>query len=131
MMTNSISLASATTSRTKCNSSVQIPTFRISALPRLTSFASKMARAFQGLLNDPIEWVADTKIIRTLTDMYSGLLEERISRVLTLHLVNVQLALFATVMPAELPVATRLACLAWFAFSLCGAKREYQRHEAE
>lgn len=78
-------------------------------------------------LNDPIEWLANTTAIRTLAAMYSGLMEEEITPTFTLHLVNVQLAAFATVMPAEISLGARLASLAWFGLSLCMAKRAYKK----
>lgn len=74
---------------------------------------------------DPIDLVANTRVIRTISEMYSGLMEETISPRLTLHLIGVQVAAFFTIMPAEMPVFTRIACLAWLATSVGLAKHEY------
>lgn len=76
---------------------------------------------------DPIQLIADTKPVRTLSEMYSGLMEEYISPRFTLHLVNVQVAAFFTIMPAEVSLFIRILCLLWFATSLCLAKRAYQK----
>lgn len=92
---------------------------------RIANFASKCDLSL--LLNDPIEWFASTRLILTLTEIYSALLEEEITPQFTLHLVNTQFALFFTVMPADISLFGRLACLAWFALSLCLAKRAYTR----
>lgn len=74
---------------------------------------------------DIIDTIANSCPIRTLAAMYSGLMEETISPRLTLHLVCVQVAAFFTIMPAEMTLFTRLACLAWLITSVCLAKREY------
>lgn len=76
---------------------------------------------------DPVELIANTKPIRTLSEMYSGLMEEYISPRFTLHLINVQMAAFFTIMPAEVSLFIRILCLLWFATSLCLAKRAYQK----
>lgn len=76
---------------------------------------------------DPVQIIANTKPIRTLSEMYSGLMEEYVSPRFTLHLVNVQMAAFFTIMPAEVNLFIRILCLLWFATSLCLAKRAYQK----
>lgn len=103
MMTSSLSLSNTATSATSS----------VSTLPLF--------------LNDPIEWLSSTKAIRTLTAMYSGLLEEQITSRFTLHLLNVQFAAFALLMPAEISLLARVACLVWFALGLCMAKRAYEQ----
>lgn len=74
---------------------------------------------------DIIDAIANTSIICTLAAMYSGLMEETISPRLTLHLVGVQVAAFFTIMPTEMALFTRVACLAWLITSVCLAKHEY------
>lgn len=76
---------------------------------------------------DPVELIANTKPIRTLSEMYSGLMEEYISPRFTLHLINVQMAAFFTIMPAEVSLFMRILCLLWLGTSLCLAKRAYQK----
>ena len=105
MMTNSISL----------NSSIEETIFKNAAhAPASDDF-------------DLTELLASLKPIRTLAEMYSGLMEEEISPRLTLHLLNVQLAAFFTIMPAELLVFTRILCLVWFVASISLAKNEYRK----
>lgn len=62
---------------------------------------------------DIVGAIAGTRPFRTLSEMYSGLMEEYISPRLTFHLVSVQVAAFLTIMPAEMPMIVRVLCLAW------------------
>lgn len=74
---------------------------------------------------DPIDLIANTRPIVTLSEMYSGLMEETVSPRLTLYLISVQVAAFFVIMPAEMPIFTRIACFAWLIASGVLAKQEY------
>lgn len=74
---------------------------------------------------DLIGFIANMALIRTIAAMYSGLMEEEITPRFTLHLINVQVAGFFTIMPAELLSFARILCLLWLVCSVCLAKRAY------
>lgn len=123
MMTNSISLkknnATALLLCSAQHSAQPLPSAERPALPLCT------AKDFTDG-EDLVDLVANTKPIAILTEMYSGLLEETISRRCTLHLVDVQVAAFFTIMPAAIPLSIRMLCLVWFITSISLAKREYR-----
>lgn len=111
MTTNAINLSSL-----KCNN--------LNANKSVTTSASRIAAVANAMLH-PIAWLCTTKPVRTLCEMYSGLLEERVTPLFTVHATIAQVAAFATIMPAELDVLPRLLCLAGFGLSLYKSKQAY------
>jgi len=62
--------------------------------------------------------LARTKAIRSLSRLYSLLLEEDITPVRTLHLLHAQVAAIIALCPAGMPAGMRLLCLAWAAVAI-------------
>lgn len=52
--------------------------------------------------------------VRFLRDFYSAALERRVSMRQTWQLIEAQVAFFCGIIPADVSVAFRLLCLAWF-----------------
>lgn len=115
MMTNSISLGTSSNNVVSFISSCSAP-----GKNRADSAAQTASDTF-----DIIDLIANLKPIRVLSEMYSGLMEETITPRFTLHLLNVQVAAFMAIMPADLPVFTHVLCILWFVMSLCLAKHAY------
>lgn len=108
MMTNSISLSSLN------SCPVSNRQYR-AARPARPAFA----------IPSIVEWMTSLKCVRVLAEMYSGLMEETITPLFTLHLLHVQLAVFANVMPVGMDFLLRLALLLWLGTSLALARRAY------
>lgn len=111
MMNNSISFSSSKTMTQNNNSN-------FAPISRHSNYSSA---------SDLIDVLANTKAIRTLAEMYSGLMEETITPRFTLHLLNVQIAAFFTIIPVEFYLFTRILCLCWFISSTCLAARAYRQ----
>ncbi len=66
------------------------------------------------------EWASAP--VRILARYYSSVLEREVSMNQTWHLIEVQLAFFAGIFPADISVVVRLLALAWFVSALVRCK---------
>lgn len=80
-----------------------------------------------GVTFDLIGWLASAKWIVALAAIFSAVMEEEITPRFTLHLLNVQLAGFVLLCTGGVGIVLQAVCLAWFATSLCLAKRAYKK----
>lgn len=65
-----------------------------------------------------------TPIVR-LAALYSALLEEPVSPIRTLRILNAQLALFVLCLTANASIVVTAICLVWFALSIYACKKDY------
>lgn len=112
MMTNSLSLAEQ--NNTLVN--------RLNVVNNASGTMDTPPAAF-----DFVGWLASTRAIVVLSEMFSGVMEETITPRFTLHLINVQLSAFVALIPADVDIFLRIICLLWFVTSLCLAKRAYAK----
>lgn len=124
MTTSSYSLNVVTKSSTSNVSFTGVFTALFAAV---SSFAKRHDLAL--LVDDPTAWASQTTFISTLAELYSGLLEEKVSPRFTLHFVIAQVAAFFTIMPAEMSLLCRFACFAWLIVSTIFAIRAYGEEE--
>lgn len=68
--------------------------------------------------------IANWKPLVLLAALYSALLEEDISPIRTLHILNVQIAFFALCLTANAGIAVVAVCLIWFALSIYACKKD-------
>lgn len=127
MTTNSYSLRLTTKSATTNASFAEIVFASVATIfnsfATISSFAKRHNLAL--LFTHPYEWAMQTTVITTLAELYSGLLEEKVSPRFTLYFVIAQVAAFFTIMPAGMSLLCRLACFGWLLASTVRCMRAY------
>lgn len=97
------------------------------SLVNYTNCQNAFDAAESGMTFDVIGWLASAKWVVALAAIFSGIMEEEITPRFTLHILNVQLAGFFALCSAGAGFLLLLVCMAWFATSLCLAKRAYKK----
>lgn len=83
-------------------------------------YAANMPRTTAGKSLNLLATLEQLGAVRRLADVYSRLLEERVTPRQTLHLVHAQLACFALLLTASAPWAFYVLELAWTALAVKG-----------
>lgn len=114
MMTNGISLSNLNNSNLNSNRTMM----------NMTNIQQKMTAVTSASLVDRL---AELQCVRSLAEMYSGLMEETITPHFTLHLIHAQVATFAAIAPFDMPILARLATMVWMGAALFITAKAYKK----